>query len=53
MNQNRGRRGGHCGGTMPGAVCVCPLCGYRIERPQVAPCYTFHCPRCEAQMVPG
>ena len=31
-------------------TCVCPNCGYSMERPLAIPCFALRCPRCGTAM---
>ena len=33
--------------------CVCPNCGYTMEKPLAIPCYAVKCPRCGSPMHEG
>ena len=38
-------------GRGPTMICVCPRCGYTVEKAPGVPCWKYTCPRCGSAMA--
>ncbi len=46
-----GRFAGNRGGLGPAGNCICPSCGYKVQKSPGVPCNQVKCPKCGTLMV--
>lgn len=44
-------RGGRARRGLPPEACVCPQCGYEVEKTMGVPCRSINCPKCGVPLV--